>query len=480
MIKRFAAAFFIAATMTSGASAQDFLTIFLNDGDALRVRPFDADSIASLRYSRVLAGDDTDSDNELDGNEWEEPMSAFTHLDVIMKNGNYTSFPLDSIQQYGFNAMVPVLRINTQDYVEEITSKTDYLKGYFTADCRGRYEDIDSVEVNIRGRGNTTWMYPKKPYRLKFDKKISLFGLAKAKSYALLANHLDNTQMCNAVAFRAAQLLDMPFTNHSIPVDVYLNDIYKGSYQLTEKTGINSVSVDIDEETGIMWEIDTNFDEDPKFISPVYSLRVMVKDPDFEALAEDDPSVSADDRFEIWKGDFVRMEKAVKEGRWSEEIDLDALVDYMVVYDFCGNREISHPKSTFMYKEKIGEKYQMGPIWDFDWAFNYINKPDLHLFEASLNGLNFFFDIVKTKEFMDAFDRRWKYFKENVYPQVMAYVDYYAAMIRVSALQNGELWPLSRNVNTTETFDQNVEAFKQWIVDRVEYIDTHPNRGLFR
>lgn len=453
-------------------AASDFLTIFRQDGRAKRVSLIPTDSLESVRYSRYHAAGSEEGDSV--------PQETFVTLDVLRVGGGCQSFELDSILEYAFTTNVPTLRIDTDEFVEEITSKKDYLKATFNADCYGRYDDIEGVAVNIRGRGNSTWSYPKKPYRLKFDKKISLFGLPKAKSYALIANHIDNTQMRNAVAFRVAQLLDMPFTNHSIPVNIIFNGIYKGSYQLTEKIGITGGSVDIDETSGILWEIDTSYDEDFKFETPVYKLKVQVKDPDFFELEEDDTTISASDRFEIWKADFVRMEKAVEEGRWYDEFDVDAMVDYILVYLFTGNREISWPKSTYLFKEKIGEKYTMGPVWDFDWGFNFINPPDRFLLESFYAGMNFFFDIVKTPEFKKAFKTRWNFFKQEIYPQVMAYIDYYAAMIRVSALQNGELWPLDRNVYTTETFDSSVLEMKDWIVKRVEAIDSDPNMCLHR
>jgi hypothetical protein len=89
---------------------------------------------------------------------------------------------------------------------------------------RGGYEDYTG-KTEVKGRGNSTWGYPKKPYRLKLNKKAEICGLGKAKNYVLLANHLDPTLMLNSVAFKIGRLLELPFTNHAIPVDVVLNSI---------------------------------------------------------------------------------------------------------------------------------------------------------------------------------------------------------------------------------------------------------------
>jgi hypothetical protein len=87
---------------------------------------------------------------------------------------------------------VPTIYIETDEYVDEIPSKDYYLTASFSMKGYGNYDDVKATSVNIKGRGNSTWRYDKKPYRLKFDKKISLCGLAKAKNFALIANYIVN------------------------------------------------------------------------------------------------------------------------------------------------------------------------------------------------------------------------------------------------------------------------------------------------
>ena len=70
-------------------------------------------------------------------------------------------------------------------------------------------------------------------------------------------NHLDPTLMLNSVAFKIGRLLELPFTNHAIPVDVVLNGIYKGSYLLTEQIEVKENRVDLDENNSVMWELDS-------------------------------------------------------------------------------------------------------------------------------------------------------------------------------------------------------------------------------
>lgn len=330
--------------------------------------------------------------------------------------------------------------------------------------------------------------YPKKPYRLKFDKKISICGFDKSKSYALIANYIDCTLMRNTIALKIAQLLEMPYTNHCQPIRVYFNGICKGAYIITEKIGISSSSVDLDEETGILLELDSNFDEAYKFKSAKYDLPVMVKDPDFDEVAEM-KGVTPEALLDTWKNDFEEFEEKVyKDMDLSDCLDMESFVNYMLVYNICGNREILWPKSLYMYKRSIDDVYHFGPVWDFDWAFSYDNgtedkSPELPLWEGvwdPLKGQPFFKKICSTSEFRMLYKQKLDFFKDNLLPLLMDYIDEYIELIEPSAIENGVLWPPVEGVTSGSfDFNKNIEILKQWISDRMEYISNHRNFGLY-
>ena len=253
-------------------------------------------------------------------------------------NGSNYCFDLDEYYIYS-GKTVPLIVITTEELMEEIPDKINYQTANISISGFGDYKDFEG-EVQIRGRGNTSWiMFPKKPYRLKFEKKQELCGLKKAKSFVLTANWTDVSLMQNPIASFIGKMLDLPFTHTMIPVDVIFNGSYRGSYLLTNKPGINSGSVDIDEDTSVMWELDNSYDEDMKFKSPIYNLPVMLSDPDMD-----------EERFEYWKQDFIEMERAVSEGNIEDWIDLEIYAKYRIIYDIMYNKEIGHPKSVKIYK----------------------------------------------------------------------------------------------------------------------------------
>lgn len=399
----------------------------------------------------------------------EEQVSGVTENDFaspvtyqfVMRNGEIVPYTiaLDVIR-------IPQFTIITEDPdISEIPSKDSYLNATLTVDGKGIYADYTG-KTEIKGRGNSTWGYPKKPYRLKLDKKSGICGLGKAKNYILLANHIDPTLMLNSVAFKIGQLLEIPFTNHAIPVDVVLNGNYKGSYLLTEQIEIKENRVDLDENNSVMWELDSYFDEDLKFKSEAFDLPVMVKDPDLTA-----------EQFELWRADFnaftVQFAKEPLEGNpYVDMIDIESVAKYLITFNLVHNMEINHPKSVFIHKEGKG-KYVMGPIWDFDWAYDYegtsthFGRYNTPLFSDDMHGVGtaFFQRFLQDSRVRKIYKEVWQDFKTNKLNELLQYIDDYAKLIKPSVTRNSELW------ENTRSFDVKVGELKTWMRNRADYID---------
>ena len=363
---------------------------------------------------------------------------------------------------------IPQFNITTEDAsITEIPSKDYYVNATLEVDGAGIYDDYTGT-TEIKGRGNSTWGMPKKPYRLKLNKKASLCGFGTAKNYVLLANHIDPTLMLNAVAFKIAHLLDMPFTNHVIPVDVTLNGVYKGSYMLTEQVEVKENRIDLDEDNCIVWELDTNYDEDYKFHSDQFNLPVMVKDPDL-----------TDEQFAYWKNDFNTFLNAFAQeplagSSYVDMIDIESVAKYLLVYNLTHNMEINHPKSIYLHKEGNG-KYVMGPVWDFDWAFDY-EGTNYHFgsFSRSLwnqnmtngAGCRFFQRFLNDPRVAKLYQDIWMDFYTNKMGLLLDYVEAYAEVLKPSVERNSELW------SNTKNFESRVNALKQWLKNRADYLDS--------
>lgn len=147
---------------------------------------------------------------------------------------------IDIVSEDGKNdfATVPT-RTNKWDYVNCTVSVKD-----------GEELKIDSAVAGVKVRGNWTTEYPKKPLRIKFDKKQSMLGLngnQKFKSWLLLAEFKDWSMLRNATAFDIAKILGNEYSSDYKFVNVYINNEYWGVYLLCEQQEAKEGRVSITE-----------------------------------------------------------------------------------------------------------------------------------------------------------------------------------------------------------------------------------------
>lgn len=372
-----------------------------------------------------------------------------------------------------FEGEVPSISIHT-DGGAPITSKTVWVKGTVEVNGQGVFDDF-SDSLYIRGRGNSTWYAAKKPYRLKFVHKQKPFGLKKSRHFVLLANEMDTTLMLNAMAFKTARLIGSAYAGHGIPVELYLNDDYCGSYLFTEQIRIGYGSVDIDEEKGVLLELDVNYDNPQQFISNTYYLPVMVHNPE---EASDSLSAAIRNR---WN----EMEVAIQAGTGIDTfIDIDALSRYMLVYDLFCNNETGHPKSVFCSYLRTANgdtPLVFGPVWDFDWSCGYLGieyfgmntfvapfeqvgfstKVVTNYGPSKLNGYPFFSRLAEIPDVKEAFKQVWKEFLDGPYQALLTYIDHYETYAAPSFDHDAALWGNSLNHHAATM------RFRAWLQERV-------------
>ena len=478
--------------ITISDSGNAFISFrFLKENNPLLVRDYTADitgnkveiSIPSVTTNLVATFDANTSEVTIDGveqknnvtvNDFSKPVT----YTLISEKGVINRYTVSLT----WTSPIPHFVINT-DNSAEIISKDDYVYADFAIAANGWGEDFFG-RTRIRGRGNSTWGLPKKPYRLKLDDDATILGLAEEKDWVLLANYLDPTLMLNAVAFKIGELLELKYTNHAIPVDLTLNGKYVGNYMLTEQVERSKSRVDIHKEKGVLLEFDTNYDEDFQFVSNNYGLPVMIKDPDLN----DFEGAERVELFQKIKNDFHQFENEVASSlfpnsSYKDFIDIESLVKYLIVYDLTLNMEINHPKSTYMYKDENG-KYFMGPIWDFDWAFDYenggvhfasYNKPLFRELTSSSTGYTFFNRFGEDPEIKELYTTTWEKFRTEKMASLLAYVEFYAAQITDSQKKDVEAWKEAPSYPGVTNYSDKVKQLKKWLEDRAGYIDSREN-----
>lgn len=383
---------------------------------------------------------------------------------------------------------LPVVYINTKD-AAAIKSKTEWMKEteiYITN--AGEYTTLYS-EASIRGRGNTTWGYHKKPYAIKLDNKENVLGMPKHKRWVLLANYLDKTCIRNSIAFEIAKRSSgLDWTPRGYHVDVVLNGEFMGNYYLCEQIKADKDRLNLPD-NGYLLEIDKNFDEVNKFHSPYYNRPVMVKEPDEEELTPE--------KFAEIQNHVSEVEYLLKNHSSAEEylkyIDLDSFIDYWFVYELSSTGEPTHPKSSYMWTDADG-KFHAGPVWDFD----YFTFHPYYSTKLIIDQWTLWYDPILFNSGIDPIlgdahygipnkvaeiKARWNESREK-YRTIPEEIDRQYALVKESAEYDAQLWPIDPifyvpgkpydpNREFDLTVEQSVARMKEFYKEHFEFFDNY-------
>ena len=393
--------------------------------------------------------------------------------------------------QYVQLTNIPTIFINTVNGVG-VTSKDNYVEAYVTVRGAKNAEDnITEVLTEIKGRGNSTWGMAKKPYRLKFDKKIKFLGNeAKEKNWVLLANYADKTLLRNALAFETARnMFDFGFTPSVTFVDVVLNGKNLGNYTLTDQVEVKSKRVPVleQEETttlndpeitgGYLIEVDGFADSEISWFQTNKGMKVTIKYPK-------DDEINSDQSYYI-SNYTQQMETALfsssytnAETGWRKYVDEASLVDWYIACELFGNSDSWW--STYMYKER-GEIFKLGPLWDFDIAFNN----DDRLGDATQKLMRTYAHDPKTwiaRWWQDAgfqanVKARWGELRSKGLKSFMNnYIDEAAELLDESQENNFNVWNILsskvyRELAARGSYEAEVNFLKQYVINRISYLD---------
>ena len=274
---------------------------------------------------------------------------------------------------------LPCFYITTENGAP-VVSTEDYIDGKLFVAGGSPDSGYYNGDIEIRGRGNGTWGFPKKPYRIKLASKYNLLGMpAKAKSWVLLANYGDKTLMRNALAFEVSKFFGFEYSPAYRMADVYLNGDYQGTYTITDQIeqDENRVDVeDLDEDDTELPTISGGYliqaggqarTDSPYFYSTSRGMDYVIKYPD----APDD--INAQQKSYI-TGYIQNFENSLYASNFTDPVngyrkyaDVRSLADWYLLNEICSNSDMFW--SNYVFKHRDG-KLTAGPMWDYDIAFD--------------------------------------------------------------------------------------------------------------
>ena len=382
-----------------------------------------------------------------------------------------------------------------------------YVSEYTSEAFEGGTYDLDY----IRGRGNSTWMTTKKPYKIKLDKKQDFFGMGKNKHWVLLANYYDYSLIRNKYTYYLGEKMGLEYTPQCVFVDVVMNGEYLGSYYLCEHVRVGSGRIDIDDledekdatelpaiSGGYLLSMGYESGQN-RMIETARGQGFLLENPDFSDSSYEGKDEAVNAQYDYISdyvqktedaifGDDFKDESGVS---YTEYLDVDSAIDYYMVQEFSMNGDGFASNSTYLYKKRDGKLY-FGPLWDFDyvaWGATEFNGNDV---EGFYHNTQLWYErLFEDPSFKAKFIARWKEVKELLSDTAKdgGIIDQYAKQLYFSQKVNYQLadtlytedyydyWGWDDIGSAQDlgedgvTFISEIQRLKDWVNERILWFD---------
>lgn len=388
---------------------------------------------------------------------------------------------------------LPVVYISTNNI--PVDSKEVYIPGHLSIKSNLSGDSLYGGDMEIRGRGNSTWYMPKKPYKIKLNKKTGLLGMNQSKQWVLLANYADKSLMRNEVGFELSRRLGLAYTVAGRFVDVILNGTYVGNYELVEQIDVASTKVNVKEQPdgatalpdisgGYLTEIDGFYLSETVYFITTRGMPVTVHYPDDDVI-NDAQKEYITHHYNMLEDSLFGPDFSDPVSGYRKYFDVESYINCYLVNEIIGNPDAFW--STYMYKDYNNDRLFTGPVWDLDIAANNdIRIGDAEnkmMLDSAYEPRLWINRLMQDQSFRNAIRDRWNSIKDKV-NSIPSFVDQLAAQLAYSQKKNFEAWNILNeqvylNLQAAGSYEGEVEYLKNYLVRRLAWLDTQFNSGRF-
>ena len=412
----------------------------------------------------------------------------FLTISLVISTGiivHAQSADFETIKKSG----LPIIHINVNND-EQIVSKYEYLKGVIRVypNTPGN-NTIYSDSLEIKGRGNSTFGFPKRPFRIKLKKAAALLGMPDNRHWALMANFEDKSLSRTKLAMDISSYFNMPYTPKTKAVELVTGSYHWGTYELIEvpKIGTNRINIEGinskggSTKGGVLYEFDSYLDETYTFYTAIGKMPFVIKDPD--DLNTSDPIV-ANNHFQYARKILQDAENALYAVNFKDQkngypryFDVESLVNWYLIQELTKNIDL-YKSSVYMYNNtKNNNKITFSPAWDFDFSMGNLEDA------GGMRALDFpwITRLLEDPAFLDLVKKRYREKRNGLEAYLFRSINLHNRHIYGSQKVNFSIWNpghysgffkewypgfIDRNNFTEEVFH-----IKQWLLERIKWMD---------
>jgi len=410
---------------------------------------------------------------------------SWIFLILLLSNINIYSQKVNLIEKLK-NNKISIIEINTSGGAQ-IVSKEDYLTASYTLYTykNGAYTTLsDSTE--IKGRGNSTWNWPKKPFRLKLKSAKSLLSMPSSRHWALLANFIDKSLSRNKVAMDVGGFWGLPYNPRSDVVELVVNGWHWGSYQLIEvpkvaTDRINITAINSKSGTpsgGVIFELGGRLGEQYSFWTNQYQ-PITIKDPD--DLNTSNPSI-ASQHLSYLSNIFRNAEDILFSDNFTDPIngypkyiDTSSVYNWYLTQEIFKNIDLSRYSVFFYNDPKNSNKITFGPLWDFDMSSGVLEDP------YGIRGTEnlWISRMYEDPAFLNAVKKKWISKRASLLQFITRKINENARKLHYSQQINFDFWNQFYGVISDEyvtfhqekSYDDDIFYLKKWMNQRLFWLD---------
>ena len=362
---------------------------------------------------------------------------------------------------------------------------------------------MDNVTAQLRGRGNSSWNAPKRPFRLRFDhENVAMPGADHvARDWTFITNHADFSLLRNTSAYYLGSLLGGTQTPYSQFAHVYFNGEYQGVYK---------ISVHVPEPVpGATGRAQTVRNPNPELSEYILEHQLLYRLTREAHLQYGRDWITINGRhYRIRYGgttpahvEYLRefmqfvddsiMERAP---RLFNVICKDSLIDFFIVRELFRDHDAGRA-SMFMQIQGTGfdRRVTLGPLWDFDHTAGattfqlqghpyYVWLPNGNPYTGRYPS-EWFQSLILIPEFREAFAARMKEVNDTYLPQMVDmlwqtfhdYEDEFARNFQRWHVFGTRILGTYREKQAITTHRGQVEWLVNWLTIRADWLSGYYN-----
>ncbi len=247
--------------------------------------------------------------------------------------------------------------------MEQVNADKEYKEkgSLISIDSNGDKECQSKIE-SIKGHGNGTWFFDKRPYSIEFNNGAFIGELKDVKNITLLALRYDGDKIHSKLGLDLGALLGQNIAIKSTFINLYLNGEYMGLYLAAESP---KKKQELKQSTFLV---------EKDFLERCEEGR-YVNTPSGDYFSVLRPKQLDEDSLKSISETINRVDSEIRESNYSS-IDIKSFAIHYLVDELSLNND-ALVTSVYFYMTPNNDKVFTGPEWDYDGAFgSYLHMGD--------------------------------------------------------------------------------------------------------